>query len=279
MTVDATLNPQQANLMLAGALAEDTSAPAAQAPMPLIQAPPDRHVRLLAGVVNPLEGTAERDAVVRELTGADEEALASPSLSRSMSKYLQTLVARGTESIGGQKVTKDMLDGLLIGDRELLLLGIRKATFGNEIELRTTCPHCRDVDEDFVYDLNDVEIVELDSLEDAIVGIEVTVPSGKVIEMGLSRAGDQDALLEAEGKNDGELNTMMLARVVHKIDGEMPLSAAASVRALSLGDRRELQKQLTERTPGPRIGEAKRTCRACEQEFELGLGLLDIFRA
>lgn len=277
MTVDATVNPQQANLMLAEALADDSSASAAR-PLPTIQAPPDRQVELMAGLINHLEGTSQTDAVVRELTGADEEALTAPALSRSVGKYLSTLTLRGTESIGGQKTTKDMIDSLLVGDRELLVLGIRKATFGSDLELRTTCPHCRDVDEDYVFDLNSIRVEPLESLEDAVYGVDVELPSGHTAVMGLSRAADQDAVLAAENMSDGELNTLMLSRVVQKIDGEVLIKPIAQVRALSLRDRRELQRRLVEKTPGPRIGEAKRTCRACEKEFDLGLGLLDIFR-
>jgi hypothetical protein len=278
--VDATTNPDQANALLAGALSND-SVPAAapqQVSMPTIAPPPDRQVALMAGLVNQLEGTTATDAVVRELTGADEEALSAPAVARSVTKYLGELVLRGTESIGGQKPTKQQLDSLLVGDRELLLLGVRKATFGNELELRTTCPHCGDVDEDFVYDLNDIRVEPLGNPEKAIYGYDFTLPSGRVATLSLSRAADQDAVLTAETKSSGELNTLMLARLVQKIDGELCINAAP-IRALGLRDRRALQEEVTENTPGPRLGEAKRTCSACEKEFELGFGLLDIFQA
>lgn len=272
--IDAGQNPDLVNSLVSSAVADT---PAAVEEMPTIQPPPDGAITLQAGIVNQLDGTVVNDAVVRELTGADEEALAAPAVMRSISRYIQAIVGRGTVSIGGAKPTSEQFDSLLIGDRELLLLGIRKATYGPKMELVTRCPHCEDVDENFVYDLNDVEVRKLERLEDAIYGFDVELPSGKTARVILPRAVDQDSLLTSD-KNLAELDTLMLSKCVQKLDGEMVLSDK-QVRNLAVRDRRELLKQINERTPGPRVGEAKRTCGACEQEFDLGIGLLDTFRA
>ena len=275
--IDAVQNPDLANSMIASAVA-DTPAAAEVAPPPPVKALPDTHVELLAGVVNQLEGTSVTDAEVRELTGADEEALASPAVARSVAKFVQAIVGRGTKTLGGVAPTPAAFDSLLIGDREILLLAIRKATYGSELELETRCPHCDARDEDYVFDLNDVDVRPLERLEDAIYGFDVELPSGRSARVSLPCAVDQDALLQAEKKNTAELDTLMLSRCVTKLDGELVMGQA-TVRNLSVKDRRELLKQINERTPGPRLGEAKRTCGACEKEFGLGLGLLDIFRA
>lgn len=275
-TIDSITNPDQANAMIAGALA-DNSAPAV-VEMPKVAPPPDRSVKLLAGITNQLDGSTETDAVVRELTGVDEEALTSPAFVRSVAKYMAAMAERGTETIGGRKPTKDELGALLVGDRELLLLGIRKATYGHELELTTICPFCEDRDEEFVYDLDDIPIIPLENPLEAVYGYQVELPSGRTAHVGMSTAADQDAILEASGKNEGELNTLMLSRCVQKIDGNLIVDDN-QLRALGLRDRKAIIQAITDHTPGPRLGEAKRTCRACEKEFELGLGLLDIFRA
>ena len=276
--VDAGINPDAANQMIAGALA-DTSAPAAPAiPAPKILPPPEKSVELIGGVVNQLEGTSETLAVVRELTGSDEEALTSPSLARSVPKYLGALVARGTETIGGKKPTQDQLDNLLIGDRELLLLAIRKATYGIELELLTRCPHCDVKDEDYVLDLDDIPVKAAGSRDEVLYGFEVNLPSGMTALVGLPTAGDQDAIMSAGDKTEGELNTLMLSRAIRQLDGQ-PLYSPGQVKAMTIRDRRAILKEFNKRTPGPQIGEVKRTCGACEKEFDLNLGLLDLFRA
>lgn len=274
--IDAGTNPDQANSMLAGALDSNTSAPALE--RPTITPPPDRTVRLMAGVVNQLDGTSETEAVVRELTGADEEALTSPSLARNPAKYLSLLAVRGTESIGEHKATADLVGGLLVGDRELLLIGIRKATYGSELELITNCPHCEDRDEDYTFDLDLIDVQPLENLQEAVYGFDVETPSGRTVHVNLARAADQDAVMGASDKGLGELNTLMLSRCVTQIDG-LPAMGPGALKAMSIRDRQSLLKAINEHTPGPRLGEAKRTCRACEQEFDLNLGLLDLFRA
>lgn len=275
--IDAGQHPDLANSLIASAVADNPAA--AEVPAtPTIERQPDCNVELLAGLLNQIEGTSKTDAVVRELTGVDEELLSSPTVARSTAKFIQAVTGRGTESIGGEKPKGTDYDTLLIGDRELLLIAIRKVTYGAEVELQTVCPHCADKDEDFVFDLNDVEVRPMERLEDALYGFTVELPSGKTAKLSLPRCADQDALLTSTGKNLAELDTLMLSRIVQQLNGELVIGDA-KLRNLSVKDRRALLKAVNERTPGPRLGEAKRTCRACEQEFELGLGLLDIFRA
>lgn len=274
--IDAGTNADVANRMISEAVADSPQPATASEPV-TISRPPDTEVELLVGLVNPLEGTTEKTAVVRELNGNDEEALSAPALVRSVPKYLNAIAVRGTETVGGQKADDSLIGGLLIGDREMLLLGIRRATYGDDLELITRCPHCETVDEDFSYPLSSVPVRRLENIEDAIYGFTLELPSGKTAHVNLPRAADQDALLLATDKNTGELNTLMLSRCVQRID-DMPLMGAGQVKAMSIRDREYVMKQINDRTPGPRLGEAKRTCGACEQEFELGIGLLDIFR-
>src|SRR3954468_25079938 len=86
---------------------------------PKIDAPPDGTV-LLPGGLETDDGIV-RDAVVRELNGEDEEALAKAS--GHTLRYVQALL-RGVETIGGEPVDNKVLRRLLIGDREELILAI-----------------------------------------------------------------------------------------------------------------------------------------------------------
>lgn len=277
-TVDAGSNPDLANAMLGDAFKEDPS-PGVVIQQPKIAPPPELSTTLLVGVVDMLEGVSEKDAVVRELTGADEEALTSPSLAKSVGKYLHAAVVRGTESIGGRKPTEQELAGLLVGDRELLLLAIRKATYGDELPLITTCPHCDTVDENYVFDLNDVPVKGVDNEAEAMFGFDLELSDGRTARVTLMTAAGQDSLLDASAnKSRGEVNSLMLGHLVQQIDG-MPVMGAGAVKAMKVRDRNAILEAVAKRTPGPQIGEAKRTCGACEKEFGLGLGLLDIFRA
>lgn len=265
----------QINQAVAAAMGGNTPDVAAAAVPVAMAGPPDTQVELMVGIadLSGIKNTAE----VRELNGADEEALSVPSLTKNASKYLGALVQRGTVSIGGEAVTKDQLGGLLIGDRELLLFGIRKATYGHEVELITRCPNCRARDEDYKLDLNEVPRRELENIEDGIFGIDITLPSGKKANISLPRSADQDAILQAEGKNDGELNTLMLTRCLKTLGGQQAIGPSFA-RSLGIKDRNFILKELQDRAPGPRLQDVKRVCGSCEEEFPLNLTLLDIFR-
>lgn len=273
-SLDARQDSTRANQLVAEAMAPTVASVPA---VPAIDAPPDTSVELMAGLFDPLSGVSKTDAIVRELNGADEEALAAPALLRSPGKYFATLAQRGTVSIGGEPVKKEQLEALLIGDRELLLIAIRKATYGPELELETKCPECGAEDKDFKLDLSTVPIRQLEQPEDAIFGIKVELSGGRTAKVGLPTTADQDFVLAQTGKNVAELNSLMLSRCLKEVDGR-PAIGLGVARQLSAGDRRKLLDTITDKTPGPRLGEVKRTCGACEQEFVLGLGLLDIFR-
>jgi hypothetical protein len=104
-----------------------------------------------AGLRAPLPGGLIRDggsrvvdAEIRPLTGRDEESLADASLravDRSMASTVTELLARCVVSLGGAgPPSMDALRALTVGDREALLLHLRRATLGDRIDCVATCP-------------------------------------------------------------------------------------------------------------------------------------------
>ena len=129
-------------------------------PAPFIDYPPATDVQLLRGLFNEESGEWETTAIVRELTGEDEEALATFDSKEDITygEYLVHLLQRAVVSIGSQEVNKnkDIIDKLLIGDRDVLFLAIVRATYGKGREVQLGCGNCGgsndvviDLDEDF----------------------------------------------------------------------------------------------------------------------------------
>jgi hypothetical protein len=87
--------------------------------------PPSGEVKLLAGLYNSFTGELTDTAEVRELTGADEEAIAKIT---DYGRSLLAILERGTVKIGDKPATKEVLDKLLAGDRDYLLMKIRIVT-------------------------------------------------------------------------------------------------------------------------------------------------------
>jgi hypothetical protein len=89
-------------------------------------------------------GSRVVDVMVRPLTGRDEEMLADAEargFDGSMASTVTALLARCVVSLGGAgPPSTDVLRSLPVGDREALLLHLRRATLGDRIDCVATCP-------------------------------------------------------------------------------------------------------------------------------------------
>lgn len=266
-TISAAENPALANKLVAQALSEQEAV--VKAKKPKIQLPPDTHVELAGGLDDPFEGTTYT-AEVRELTGADEEAISKIS---DPGKALLAILERAVVKIGDKDADKDSLDLLLAGDRELLLLAIRKATFGNEVILGPSCPQCG---EDQEFKINIEEDIKIKKLKEGDRYFSVDCKAGKV-DLTLPRGTVQKALINSTNKSAAELDTLLLKHCISTINGESVISLE-QVRDLSIKDRRDLIKAITDRNPGPQLSEVSKKCQACDQEVSLPLSLAALFQ-
>lgn len=265
--ISASDNPALANELVAKALSDQEAAPVSIRPE--ITLPPDTQVTLPGGLLDPFDGLTNT-AEIRELNGADEEAISKIT---DPGKALLAIIDRAVVKIGEEPAKKDVLDSLLAGDREVLLLGIRKATFGSTVKLGPSCPECGE-DQIFTIDLDkDVEVV---LLKDEDRFFTVNCKAGKV-EMTLPTGAAQKDLINATNKNSAELDSILLKHCITSING-LPTITMQQIRELSIKDRRELLKAIADRNPGPKLTEIKKTCSACDQEVSLPLSLAELFR-
>ena len=234
------------------------------------KAPDDSEVILPGGYISP-GGILFKHAEVKELNGADEEAI---SRAGSLGKSLSTILQRGLVSIGDEPVDKHALDDMLAADRDALMLAIRRITFGNTVEYRAMCICGADtlVEIDLV---EDVPVKELQNpMQDRTWAVETKL--GEVI-LALPTGVTQKRLIEATDKTTAELSTVLLAGCVQSIDGNVS-TGATSVLKLGMGDREKLIAEIMDKNPGPRLGEVKKACEACGEDVETPLSLVALFR-
>lgn len=267
-TVAANENPDLAQQMVNQALAPATPKPEAPPPpSPL----PDTFVTLPAGLED-VDGSVDRQAEVRELTGEDEEAIARAK--GSLPKALDTILTRGVVAVGGRKVDAAMLDGLLAGDRDALVVAIRRVTFGDEISFDAVCPSCKATQPVSLSCENDIPVRTLDNEERIF---DVTLRSGKVARVGLPDGASQKALAGSDDKSDARLRTILLKHCVQEIDG-FPVVRENEVKSLSIRDRDAIVEEINKRNPGPQLQEVSRSCVQCSENIPLPLTLTDLFR-
>ena len=266
--IDARTDPEAANRAVARALAPTDGTP-------VIEPPPDGSVTLPGGYLHVADGCIYTEAEVRELTGVDEEMLAKPEVTKSLGRFTQLLLQRGVTRLGPfENPDNNMIGSLLVGDRDMLLIAIRCATYGKELEMEVNCPACNEL-LDLKYDLStDIPIKRMEDPRERSFVFDTR--SGHKLTANLAVGFDQEAILNAGNKTIPELNTLLLSRCVLD-DAGVPLGVDG-VRALGIQDRRTLLKQITERQPGPKYQEIDITCPVCGKEFPLPLSLYDLFR-
>jgi hypothetical protein len=87
----------------------------------------------------------------------------------------------------------------------------------------------------------------------------------------------QKKLYDVFDKTTAEVNTILLTGCIVAFDGR-PVYGSNIALGLSVGDRAKILDEIVSRNPGPRLGEVKKTCQACEEDIELPLSLADLFR-
>lgn len=230
--------------------------PAAVAPMPPEEDWSRGRLVLPGGL---LDGGGRRCRVVRvrELTGADEERLADrryPGPADQVSDFLAHLIV---EVAGlGRAVTRELVDDMLIGDRDYLVLRLRQITLGDEVlqVLRCPDPACgRKVDVEFL--ISELPVARAETLAESY---ETTLsrpaladdPGSDRVVLRLPTGRDQRAVAELAGASPGHATTRLLSRVVLRLGTRDGLDEAAA-RELPFAVRGELTAWLRTHAPGP----------------------------
>jgi hypothetical protein len=269
-TINAAQNPDLANKLAAEAINAGNQEIARSSIKLKMDLPPDTVVELPAGLLDPITGHLSKTAEVRELTGADEEAI---SKILDVGKSLLAILDRAVLSVGNEPGSKEIVDSLLSGDREMLLLAIRKVTFGAEVKLGPgPCPSCSE-DQIFTIDLDkDVPVKELEGDREFIVDCKI----GKVL-VGYPSGSTQKDLINSSSKTVAELDSIMLKHCIREVNGEFIIDPNFA-KTLGMKDRRTILEEIGKRNPGPQLNLIKSECGFCGSEVPLPLTLADLFR-
>jgi hypothetical protein len=239
-----------------------------------VEAPPDLSVELPGGYI---DGTGRllKKAEVRELNGEDEEALARGGNSSSFIRYFNTILSRAVVGIEDIEPDHAVLQGLLMGDRMMLLLAIRRVTYGDDVEMSLTCPKCN-AEFDVAIELDkDVEIREM---EDPMKRThEVPLRKEHVATVRFINGADQEAALGDGKRTVAEQNTILLSRCITHLDGK-PVIGDDLILRMGLQDRKTVLQFLTDSQPGPLLEEVSVPCSVCGEVSPLPLSIEDLFR-
>ena len=265
-TISAAANPAMANNLINQAMVEMPE----QKEINIIP-PSDTAVTLPGGYIS-AAGEVITDAEVRELNGSDEEAIARAT---NVGKAILTILQRGVVRVGTQKADDKLLDQLLSGDRDMLLLSIFKATFGKTAEHSVFCVGCGDVKK---VEIDIDEDIKVKTLADPINDRVFTVQGKKnIFTVQLPTGVTQKEMILNSDKTAAELSTIMLENTVISIDNS-PVLSKLQVQNLGLVDRRKINEAINKRLAGPQFDDVKVICPDCEGEVSVPVNFGTLFQ-
>ena len=91
------------------------------------------------------DGNMHREVVLREINGADQEAMLNPQFSKNPAKMLTSLLARVVMRLGTldkARIDTHVTSELLKTDRDFLLLKLKELDSGPDMEMDVECPDC-----------------------------------------------------------------------------------------------------------------------------------------
>jgi hypothetical protein len=188
-------------------------------------------------------------ACLRQLSGREEEWLArhrnSPGAVR-----VSWLLSSCLLALGDRQVSRDLVQRLLVADRDYLVLQLRRLTFGDQVQAVVPCRKCsQKMDIDF--HLNDVPV---DCRPQRVSSYTVEL-SGRVIRFRLTTGGDQEAVLESRSD---DLADELLNRCVLDNGG----------KSLSVEEKETVAAEMEQFAPQVEL-ELELGCPECQEHFLL----------
>lgn len=269
-TINAASNPGLANQMVKDALAN--VAPVEEKAPLIIREPIDGTVTLPGGYLS-ASGEVITTATVRELNGHDEEAIARQG---SYGKSLTTILSRAVVKVGDEAVTETVLDNLLAGDADALMVGIYRTTFGDTANIGSYCEGCKEIKQVEVSLSEDlVTKALLDPIADRIFTVK-----GKSVDytVRLPNRKTQKEMIISSDKNSAELNSILLEGCLVQI-GSRPVLSKLQVQEVGIADRRVLVAAILARNPGPKFDVIEVDCADCGGKVDVPISLGTIFRS
>lgn len=226
---------------------------------------------LPCGYLTP-EGELITEVKVREITGVEEDMLASRNIPSG--KKVTQLIANCLERLGtitDKTELANCVRSMMIGDRVFLMMAIRRVTLGDAFPFEAKCDSC-DKKNLFSVDLGELGVKKTTAASKRV--FDVTLPSGKPARWHVMSGKEEESL--AKFQNLDQLSLSILVRV-DLIDGQP--TDMESVKALNMKDRNFLREECFNVMEGGIETSLDLSCPQCGEAFqtELDVGQTGFF--
>jgi hypothetical protein len=249
----------------------------------------DKTDRLLLPIGVEIDGVRYREVVIDEMTGIDEENLASPKINNNGAKAITMLLRRCIQEIVGvvpQKtnrmglISEDVIRNMYAADRDFLVLCIKGLSDGLDISGDVDCTECgRPQFREFNF--GELDVYEWDEGHDTIVEIEL--PKGfydqktskyyNQVKWRLPTGKTQEKLASCKRN---EVASYMIASGIVSVDGLEYTPSLHDVRMLTLKDRNAFAESILECSVGVDT-DLEFECGDCGSTFNKEVDIMGFF--
>lgn len=226
---------------------------------------------LPCGIYDERTQTLLREVQVREITGHEEDMLASTQIAapQKISALLSGCVMRVGSETDRNKIGR-MIMGMTVGDRVFLIFAIRRVTLGDELPVREKCPQCNTTTL-FMVDL--AKDMQSRPMPDPTKRVfDVTLPSGVQVRFRVSTGEDEARLAKLVKRNKQAPDALSLSLLMRLelLGDEKP--SLEMVKSLGMRDRNFLRDKFQE-VEGGVDTTLELECPSCGNEWEKDLDL------
>jgi hypothetical protein len=202
-----------------------------------------------------------REAVLRPLRGSDEDWILSLPHTVPEPVAVTELLSRCVKRIGSLRATRDLLRRLSIGDRDFLMLQLRRMTFGAKAEVVLTCPNpgCNEK-MDAAFTLDEIPVQTREP--------QATYRAGTA-EFRLPQGADQESLAQQPQQDYKEMVGELLALCLVNVSRNDALRLTDSSIAV-------IETAMEEASPSVHL-ELTATCTGCGETFDASFDPVSFF--
>lgn len=236
-----------------------------------------------------IDGIRYREVIIDEMTGVDEENLASRKVRNNGAKAITLLLRRCIQSIEGLVPQKSNPLGLIdekwvrnmyVADRDYLVLCIRALSGTPDVLTTSDCKECG-YENSHVVDVRELDVYEWD--ENLPVEISVSLPRGiynsstaeyhKEVTWAFPKGIAQEKMSQLP---EHQIGTMLIATGIKEVQGMEVIPQPDAIRKLSVRDRNAFAEVIVENSVGVDT-KVQLCCENCGYEYNVEVNTVGFF--
>lgn len=231
------------------------------------------------------DGTLQREVELAPFTGREEELLAGRYQPGQSAARVTTLLQRCIRRLGTLgPASEDVARGLLVADRQYLLLKLRELTLGDHVRATLCCPW-PDCGKKVMVSFSTNAIPVVESVDKGpLYRMELSPEAAfaaaegeryREVSFRLPTGGDQEALSPLLEQNEARTLTLLLRRCLRSI-GPLQNPDEDAVARLSPLARLEIEREMERVAPKVELS-MESQCSECGRDYTVPFDLQDFF--